>query len=72
MPVDEYAAPRGATAIVRTKHEAERQWLPKFEKDIIEGRDPRVAPVRVADQAAFTVGDLSARGFLGTGKCQRR
>ena len=56
MPVDENAAPRGAMALVRTKHEAERQWFPKFEKDIIEGRDPCVAPARVADQAAFTVG----------------
>ena len=45
MSVDEYAAPRGATAIVRTKDEAKR-WLAKFRTDIIEGCDPRVAPVR--------------------------
>ncbi len=56
MPVDEYAAPRGATAIVRTKEQA-KEWLAKFKTDIIEGRDPRVAPLRVADEAVFRVGD---------------
>ena len=56
MTVDEYAAPRGATAIIRTKEQA-KEWLAKFRTDIIEGRDPRVAPLRVADQAVFTVSD---------------
>ena len=56
MSVDEYAAPRGATATIRTKEQA-KEWLARFRTDIIEGRDPRVAPLRVADQAVFTVGD---------------
>ena len=35
MSVDEYAAPRGATTIVRTKEEA-KAWYAKFCADIIE------------------------------------
>lgn len=54
MSVDEYAAPRGATATVRTKQEA-TQWLTKFTTDLIEGRDPRQAPMRPSDQEVTTV-----------------
>ena len=56
MRVDEYAAPRGATAIIRTKEQA-KEWLAKFKADIIEGRDPRVAPVHLEGQTVFTVSD---------------
>lgn len=56
MSVDEYAAPRGATATVRTKHEA-AQWLARFTADIIEGRDPRQAPMRPSDPEIATVAD---------------
>ena len=56
MSVDEYAAPRGAASIVRTKEEA-KGWLARFTADIIEGRDPRQPPMRPSDPDVATVAD---------------
>jgi integrase len=56
MSVDEFAAPRGATATVRTKQEA-NQWLARFTAEIIEGRDPRQPPMRPSDPEVVTVAD---------------
>jgi integrase len=46
MPVDDFALPRGATAPVTSKQEAEKRWEPKFIAEIVAGKDPRVAPER--------------------------
>ena len=56
MSVDEYAAPREATATVRTKQEA-AEWLARFTAEIIEGRDPRQPPMRPSDPEVATVAD---------------
>ena len=56
MSVDEYAAPRGSTATVRTKQEA-TQWLARFTADIIKGSDPRQPPMRPSDPEVATVAD---------------
>ena len=56
MNADEYAAPRGAAATLRTKQEA-RQWFARFKVDIIEGRDPRQPPMRPADSQVSSVAD---------------
>jgi len=46
MLVDDFACPRGATATVTSKQEAEKVWEPRFIADITAGKDPRIAPGR--------------------------
>src|ERR1700682_4703038 len=61
MPVDDFALPRGATAPVTTKQEAEKLWEPKFIAEIVAGRDTHVAPER---ETATTDGPASVAELL--------
>jgi integrase len=61
MAVDDFALPRGATAPVTTKQEAEKLWEPKFIAEIVAGRDPRVAPER---ETATTDGPATVAELL--------
>src|SRR6266542_2234601 len=59
MPVDDFAFPRGATAPITSKQEAEKVWEPKFIAEVASGKDPRVAPRRESDAGKpATVADL--------------
>src|SRR5438093_9774109 len=59
MPVDDFAFPRGATAPITSKQEAEKAWEPKFIAEIASGKDPRVAPRRESDSGKpATVAEL--------------
>ena len=59
MPVDDFALPRGATAPVTSKQEAEKLWEPKFIAEIVAGQDPRVAPEReTTSKGPVLVADL--------------
>jgi hypothetical protein len=44
--VDDFAFPRGATAPITSKQEAEKMWEPKFIAEIASGKDPRKSPQR--------------------------
>src|SRR3989442_1652268 len=46
MPVDDFACPRGATATITSKQEAEKVWESKFMAEVTSGKDPRVVPER--------------------------
>jgi len=61
MPVDDFAQPRGASAIVTSKQEAEKVWEPKFLSEIAVGKDPRIVTGRDAspDRPA-TIAELLA------------
>jgi integrase len=57
MPVDEFAAPRGATRTVDTRQEAEKTWLPKFIAEIMAGRNPKIPPTPPAN-SQMTAGEF--------------
>lgn len=61
VPVDDFAFPRGATAPITSKQEAEKVWEPKFIAEIASGKDPRKAPQRESTAGKpSTVADLLA------------
>ena len=61
MPVDDFAFPRGATAPITSKQEAEKVWEPKFIAEIASGKDPLKAPQRESTAGKpTTVADLFA------------
>ena len=51
MPADDFAFPRGATAPITSKQEAEKVWEPKFIAEIASGR--RFSVPRKASLARF-------------------